>query len=67
MLTEFHSYKIVRHFDKLNCNMLTPINDGKIAFKLSEDLIKFLNYHINDIITDNNNLDFNRTINLIIK
>jgi len=33
--------------------MLTPINDGKIEFKLSEDLIKILNNRINEIITDN--------------
>jgi len=47
--------------------MLTPINNGKIEFKLNEDLIKFLNKRINDIITDNIKLDFNRIINLIIK
>jgi len=67
ILKEFHNYKFVTNYCKLSCNMLKPIIDGKIEYKLDEDLIKTLNKHITEIITDKKKLDLNLTKNLIIK
>jgi len=66
ILKEFHNYKFVTNYCKLSCNMLKPIIDGKIEYKLNEDLIKTLNNHITDILTDKKKLDINLTKILII-
>lgn len=66
MLKDFYNYKLYG-FDKLSFDMLSPLNYDKIELKLNDDLIKFLNNHINKIIINNNKIEYNKIIELIIK
>jgi len=63
MLKEFHYFKTVGHFETLSCNMLTPFNE----IILSDNLIEFLNNHINSVISDDKKLDYDKTMKFLIK
>ena len=47
--------------------MLTQLKDGNIEIKLNDDLIKFLNNHINQIFINLNKIEYNKIIDIIIK
>ena len=47
--------------------MLSPLIYNKYEYKLNDDLINFLNNHINKIIIDDKKLDYNRIIQFMIR
>jgi hypothetical protein len=66
MLKVFYDFKN-DGFKLLNFNLLPPLNYENVELKLNEDLIKFLNNHINQIIINNKKIEYNKIIELIIK